>query len=576
MRLARMNDFNPRVQLDWNRPPRKFFFAPGVDAGLWTVGPLPKMWEKRAKGRVAATSVSRYDKFTAAIDDYVASTFQDRLFRSGLVMRTVPVVLEEVTTERQFLAVGGKHLLNGAAGTRLRNKYAWANKGTFDADAETEAYFADLRAADPVPPVWQGETTALDFVIDTRNAFNFYHFATETLGQLTLVDRDDFTGRVLIHSDRPEVKPFIRDWIDAIFPRLRGRVEILSGSHAYTRCLSVLNARQLWYQSGPGAIAGLEEEAPETPYWRGRNPDRKSMLILDMNSCDDTLLALRATALARIEGGDWGHLPRRFWVGRRSDRERPMWGEDGLTDELRARDFAVIYMEDYSPLEQVALLSRAEVMISYHGAAFANMLFAAPETHCIEIGTYQTARFRWRDFMPHTIASGCRYTSLFADFNVDDPAEGPEIRSRPLEAVRLGAQGRAKVLGYVDAILGTAVVHDTDWMTRIAMCLGRTGDTDALERLLDAHPAAAAADPDLLILRANCHLDRGDEAAALILLEAAWEATGDRPFLLERLILLCDRAGVVAPWEELHRRRYPKRAGVLDQKLKRQRRLSGQ
>ena len=569
-----MNDFNPRVQLDWNRPPRDFFFAPGVDAGLWITAPLPKMWEKRAKGRIAATSVSEYAKFDDAIEDHIASTFKDRLFKAGLLMRTVPVVMENVTTEGHFLAIHGRHVLNGAAGTRLRNKYCWANEGYFDADAQTEAYFADLRAADPVPPVWTGGTQGLDFVIDTRNAFNFYHFLSETLGQLCLVDHDDFAGRVLIHSDRPEVKPFILAWIEQIFPRLAGRVEILSGSQSYDRCLSALNARQLWYQTGPRAIDGLEEEAPETPFWRGRNSDRKSMLILDMNSCDDTLLALRETALARIEGGDWSHLPRRFWVGRRSDRERPMWGEDDLTDALRARGFEVVHMEDFSPLEQVALLSRAEIMMSYHGAAFANMLFAAPETHCIEIGTYQTARFRWRDFMPHTLASGCRYTSLFADFNVDDPEEGPEIRSRPLHAVRLGPEGRAKVLSYVDAILGEVRVNDDIWLARIAACLGRTGDTAALERLLDGHPKQAMADPDLLILRANCHLDRGDDVPARLLLERAWEATGDRPFLLERLILLYDRAGVKAPWEELHRRKYPKRAGVLGQKLKRQRKLA--
>ncbi|WP_281824167.1 glycosyltransferase family 61 protein [Jannaschia rubra] len=567
-----MNGFNPRVQLDWRRPPQEFFFAPGVDAGLWTTAPLPQMWERRPKGRIAAASVSDYDKFRTATRDYVTSTFRDRIFRSGLLMRTVPVVLENVTTEGHFLAIDGKHILNGAAGTRLRNKYSWANEGHFDADAETAAHFAELRAADPVPPVWEGSIDGLDFVIDTRNAFNFYHFATETLGQLCLVDRDDFTGRVLIHSDRAEVKTFIRDWIDQIFPRLRGRVEFLSGNHSYDRCLSVLNARHLWFQTGASAIDGLEEEAPETPHWLGRVPDRKSMLVLDMNSCDDTLLLLRETALSRIEGGDWSHLPRRFWVGRKSQRHRPMKGEAALTRALAKRGFEIVYFEDYSPLEQVALLAQAEIMMSYHGAGFANMLFASPETHCIEIGTHQTCRFRWRDFLPHTIASGCRYTSLFADFNVDDPAEGPPIRSRPLQAVRLGPDGQRKVLAYVDAILGQVRIDDPDWLAEVARMLARTGDTDALARLLDGHPNQTMADPDMMVQRANLHLAAGDPIAARLLLERAWEMTGNRPFLLERLVLLCERLGVEAPWAKLHAARYPQRAGLLEQKLQRQRR----
>lgn len=567
-----MPDGKPRVQLDWDRPPEEFFFAPGVDPGLWTLAPLPEMWSKTAKGRIAAAAVSEYAKFADPIESHIDTHFKRRSFRSGIVLETVPVVLESLRTNGHFLEVKGKYLLTGAAGTRLRNRYHWYNDGTRDADGDTIAYFDSLQKSDPVPPVWDSDTTDLDFVIDARNGFNFYHFATETLGQLALVDHDGFTGHVYIHCDRDEVKPFIAAWVDAIYPRLRGRVEFRSGQHAYDRCLSALNARHLWYQSGPTVMDGLDAEAPDTHYWKGREADRMGLMVLAMNSADAMLLRLRETALKLIEGQDWSHLPRRFWVGRKSNRVRPMWGEDALADALAERGFKTVYFEDYTPLEQVALMANAEVMMSYHGAGFANMLFAHPDTHCIEIGTLQTCLHRWQDFMPHTLVSGCRYTSLFADFNVDDPAEGPPIASRPLHAVRLGDGGRARVLDYVDAILGYVTIPDEDWLARIAQCLGRTGDTDALQRLLEAHPQQVMANPDLMILRANIYLDEGDERSARTLLERAWEATGDRPFLLERLILLYDRAGLPAPWAELHRDRYPKRAGVLGRKLRQQRR----
>lgn len=564
----------PRVELDYSKPPRDFFFAPGVDAGLWTTAPLPEMWTTHAPGRIAAASVAEHAPFAEQIESHIHTHFRRRTFKKALELKTVPVVLEDLTTEGHFLAVGNKYLLTGAAGTRLRNRYAWYHDHPEAADAATAAYFAELQATDPVPPIWDGTRDGLDFVIDARNPFNFYHFATEALCLLCAVDRDDFGGRVFIHCDRSDVKPFIQAWVDQIFPRLVDRVSFLSGQHRYDRCLSLLNARHLYYQSGPAVMADVDEIAPPSHYWKGRDPDRMSLSVLAMNSCDEMLLRLRKTALARIEGGDWDHLPRRFWVGRKSNRVRPMAGEEALATALAERGFRIIYFEDYSPLEQVALMARAEVMMSYHGAGFANMLFAAPETHCIEIGHLQTCLFRWQDFMPHTIVSGCRYTSLFADFNVDTPQGEVEIRSRPLLAVQLGDAGRRRVLSYVDAILGDTREADTEWAARIADMLARTGDDAALLRFLDGHPDMVADDPDLLIHRANLHLDAAEDVAGRALLERAWEATGDRPFLLERLVLLYDRAGLPAPWEDLHRQRYPRRSGVLGKKLRRQRRLS--
>ncbi len=573
--MADTKDRKPRVEIDYSPPPRDFFFAPGVDRGLWTVQPLPSMYDTRPLGRVAAASVAEHAPWVEQIESHIATHFRRRTFKKALVLKTVPVVLKNLSSKGHFLAVNGKYLLTGAAGTRLRNRYAWYANDPVTADGQTAEWFAELQAADPVPPLWEGTTDGLDFVIDARNPFNFYHFATEALCLLCCVDHDGFAGRIFIHCDRSDVKPFIQAWVDDLFPRLVGRVTFLSGEHRYDRCLSVLNARHLYYQSGPSVMDDVDDVAPQTHYWKGRNPDRLSLSVLAMNSCDEMLLRLRETALRRIEGRDWSHLPRRFWVGRKSNRVRPMDGEDALTAALAERGFQVIYFEDYSPLEQVALMARAEIMMSYHGAGFANMLFAAPETHCIEIGHYQTCLYRWPDFMPHTIVSGCRYSSLFADFNVETAQEDVEIRSRPLLAVRLGNDGRRKVLAYVDAILGHVREPDPAWLGAMAEMLSRTGDNAALERLLDGHPAAVEADPDLLIFRANLHLDAGDERAGRLLLERAWEATGDRPFLLERLILLYDRAGITAPWAKLHRKQFPDRSGVLGRKLKRQRRTIG-
>ena len=555
----------------WTTPPEEFFFCPGRDRGLHLLAPLPLMWRNLPRARLAGASVSESPEIAERIESHVETHFKRRSFRAGIEMATVPVMAENLVADGHFLSIGGKWLLSGAAGTRLRNRYAWKNEGVRDADAETIAFFDAVQAeAPPAPPVTSLPTGALPFVVDARNGTNFYHFLTETLGQLCLVDTDDFTGEVFIHLKGEEVRDFIRAWVDQIFPRLVGRVHFETGRKTYDRALTVLNARHYYYQCGADVIPSLDHLAPDTHFWKGRSADRNSQGVLAMNSCDQMLLRLREKALERVADGNWDHLPRRFWVGRKSERQRDMAGESELVEEMRRRDFAVVYFEDLSPLEQVAIMSRAEVMASYHGAGFANMLFAGENTHCIEVGTLQTCLFRWQDFMPHVLASGCRYTSLFGDYNIPDPEEADERRGKSLAPVALGKAGQARALGFIDAILGRVRVASLKRFTELAELLSRLEDHGALRRLFETHRGVEKKDPDLMILWANALEGTSDTAGAFDALTAAWEMTGDRPFLLERLILLgCEIGRDTGPFETHHAARYPKRNALLERKIRR-------
>ncbi|GIT89815.1 hypothetical protein JANAI62_07010 [Jannaschia pagri] len=557
----------------WTLPPEEFFFCPGRDPGLSVLSPLPQMWRTIPKARLAAGSVSEAPHITARILSHVETHFKRRTFRAGLEMATVPVVVDDLLADGHFLSVRGKWLMTGAAGTRLRNRYAWKNEGGRDVEAETSAYFAQIQTDDPPPPPVDTRPTGdLPFVVDARNGTNFYHFLTETLGQLWVVDHDDFAGDVHIHLKGEEVRPFLLDWVEALYPRLRGRVHVQTDQTRYRRALTVLNGRHYYYQTGPSVMPSMDHLAPDSHFWKGRDPDRNSLAVLAMNSCDEMLVRMRETAHALIAGGDWTHLPRRFWVGRKSERQRDMAGEAPLVEALGKRGFATVYFEDLSPLEQVAIMARAEVMIGYHGAGFANMVFAGEDTHCIELGTLQTCLFRWQDFMPLALASRCRYTSLFADYNLDDPEEDvDERRGKALAPVALGQMGRAKVLGFVDAILGRVRVANMERLSELADMLSRLEDHGALTRLLDAHPGAERQNVDLMILRANALQGLGDPGAAFDALAHAWERTGDRPFLLERLILLGREIGRdTDALERSHAATFEKRAFILARKLRRQ------
>ncbi|MFN7225598.1 MAG: glycosyltransferase family 61 protein, partial [Paracoccaceae bacterium] len=166
--------------------------------------------------------------------------------------------------------------------------------------------------------------------------------------------------------------------------------------------------------------------------------------------------ALRSRALKALNGHDFRHLPKRFYIARSPGhaRMRQMRGEAALTDLLDAFGFARIHFEDLAPLEQIALMAQAEVMVSPHGAGFANMLFANPKATVIEIGTLQTVQSRWADFWPVANASGCRYVSFVADHDTPTPSDVPDFAATGISAAHLTDRGLGRVMAFVASLCG--------------------------------------------------------------------------------------------------------------------------
>ena len=134
-------------------------------------------------------------------------------------------------------------------------------------------------------------------------------------------------------------------------------------------------------------------------------------------------------------------LARRIFVVRDPQNEainqRRFLGQDALWDRLRVLGFEKVYFERLSPLEQVATMNAAEVVVSAHGAFFANMMFADPGAHVIEIGSIQTQFHRWGDFLGNAHVANCRYSVVFADLAQADPSVVPPITDG-LIGVRVG------------------------------------------------------------------------------------------------------------------------------------------
>ena len=72
-------------------------------------------------------------------------------------------------------------------------------------------------------------------------------------------------------------------------------------------------------------------------------------------------------------------------------------------------------------------MNAARVIVSAHGAFFANMMFAHPDAHVIEIGSVQTQFHRWGDFLGNAHVARCRYSVVFADLAQQDPSVIPPI-----------------------------------------------------------------------------------------------------------------------------------------------------
>ncbi|MDO9639238.1 MAG: glycosyltransferase family 61 protein [Pseudotabrizicola sp.] len=537
-----------RNQADHAAEPEALFLNPARDPGVGFVVPPAFWWHLRDRGVIEGFAASDDEAMNTRIEAHLRQVKRHRAFTQVAEVNVVPVLLEDAAFRKSYATAGGKALLNGAAGARLLNRFGWDRPG-MDAEAALGRYFADCQAVNagavlPLGVVPDG----VDFAIDCRNTFNYFHFLTETLSQLCVLDGMAFTGRVFIHfPNHPEkTRTFVRGFIDALFPELAGRVVLERAPKDYTRVLSAFSFQWTYFQMPPSVIGSLDGLAQSDLSWHGHRATRSSRAVLAMNTVESTLLALRARALRAIAGRDVSHLPKRVYITRASGhaRDRQMQGETALVELLEAFGFKALAFEDLTPLDQIALMAGAEVMVSAHGAGFANMLFASPQCTVIEIGTLQTAQIRWGDFWPVAHASRCRYVSFIADHACDTPLEVPDFTTAGIVPVRLSDKGLGRVMGFVAALCGHIPrLHRAADVTRLAGQLLRAGHPDRAEVMLAQHADMRSGNLDLCLAQADLHKARGEWHAELIALHAAWAADPTRWQTLAQVLWCARRIG---------------------------------
>lgn len=531
-------------KVDFSLPPEELFLNPASDPGFLPIDPPDFFWRAQPRARILGFSASQHEEIAKKIEGFVAYSTRHKMFSKAVEFNSIPVLLENARFKKSFVTASGRGLLSGAAGMRLQNRYLWANEDqSFDADLRLADYFERCQAVNPESLFlsYAGSIPDVPFAVDCRNTFNYFHFLTESLCQLSTIEDIGSARPIFMHfpNQIEKTRGFTRSFVDALYPELQDRVVFERAPKSYDRVLCSYNLMNSYYHYPDALVPSVDPLIASRTLWKGKHAVRASQGVLAMNAVDRNLYRLRERGLQAISGKDFSYLPRRFWVARESSqaRERSMEGEDELLEILQLFGFQKVSFETLKPLEQIALMANAEVMMSYHGAGFANMLFANPKAHILELGTLQTAMFRWGDFWRLANVSGCNYVSFFADFAKDNQLIEPNFAEDGILPVSLSGHGLAVVMSFLVSLLGHVPTYkQVSDVQRVAQQLNLIGAAERTWDLFQKHPGVEEGNANLCLILAECHRQRGDSRAELAALKRAHQFDLRRSHTLMQVI----------------------------------------
>lgn len=542
-----------RNKIDLAADPRALFLNPWRDQGLKLLA-APEFFCREIKGAVIeGFAVSAHAEINAKIRSFVAHSKRHKQFQGVIETNAVPVVLDHASFRKSHVLADDKLILSGASATRLFNTFRWENERT-DADpiATLNTYLEECRTQNAGKSLAIENTFIepdLDFAVECRNTFNYYHFMTESLSQLCVLDAVGFQGNVYFHFPNQEEKHrnFADAFVEALFPEFAARVFFERAPKDYDLVLTSFDMLGAIGQMPREDVADIAKIAPQASVVGSV----EFQPVLAMNSVSSAILALRTRALAAVAKYDFSYLPKRFFVGRgdAQSRSRPLGGEDLLLEQLERFGFEYVVFEELQPLEQIALMAGAEVMISHHGAGFTNMMFAAPEAYVIEMGTLQTALHRWADFWPLANAAQCRYISFFADFNSEDPLTEPHFSTDGIVPTAVSPAAVSQISAFILTVLGHApTMTSTASLGMLGRRVLRAEAPARAVELLEKHSAMVTKNATLCLLRADCHKALDEPKSELVALEQAYAADSARWQTLVRIIWCanrCERPSVI-------------------------------
>ncbi|AEM42000.1 hypothetical protein KVU_2161 [Ketogulonicigenium vulgare WSH-001] len=393
-------------------------FDPTRDKGIHlfpgSTMPLPQKVERARVDYIIATEDPGQ---AGALRTAMLNKKDQALIDGDLLLPSVPLVVENFTYEARLPRVNGKLLLSGASGRRVRKRLLWGDRAG-EQDRMTVAQLTEaISRPNAVIPTAQQPREMLEklpFVIEMKNATNFYHFTSETLIYFSLYRKFALTGPIhIITADPKPPSAFVVESIRLFYPELLDRVSFRNKEIAYNRAIIPFNLQHYFSH-----LRDLASPPRETKFVSGDYPEPQyeNMKAIAWGARDEALYLHRVGA---VEIPSETPIRKRIYVGRKSGKSRNIVGEDELIARLETLGFKTLYFEDYTPLEQAQIMQGVDIMISGHGAGFTNMLYAKKGATLIEISHLQTARHRFGDFHMHAGVSGARHIHFFADHDFD-------------------------------------------------------------------------------------------------------------------------------------------------------------
>ncbi len=528
--------------------PEDVLFVPGADRGIFFLAPPRGFWRPVPVGQIAGVGVSAHPEIAAKIWLQISLRQRSGTFGRALAFPTAVAVLTDVTFDGPQPRIGSKWLATGAAAHRIRNALAInAAVGYRAARQSVDAFLTEKRQTAFDMPIWNDPGNLPKVAaIWSGNPKNYFHFLTETIPQIHVLASSGLAFDTLnLHCRSTKVSGFAMAMIADYFPALAPKVRFLSGTQTYDRVLSTFSFN-VWYPEGPATDAPVETEAEA-------DIDAENMDLgpagkvgkAGAAACDQALMDFRSQAISvaeRIHGND--DFSDKIFVKRKpgQSRDRKTAMEDVLEERLAAEGFRTVHFEDHSPLQQVALMHRAQQVVASHGAGLANMIFAAPQTAVVEIGTLQTCRSRWGNFVPLAHVATCSYSNIFVDFNKTDALIEPDFTVESIVPPALSQMSIDAISDYSRYCTsadfsGATGVSAYLYLSRLFNS-GQEAEAFARTRRMELTDGAGL---EVLSLAAKIFDAKGEHRLLLDCLEVVARISKPRKERFERLAWLCSR-----------------------------------
>lgn len=183
-------------------------------------------------------------------------------------------------------------------------------------------------------------------------SWNYYHLIYDILAKLQKISEFDIASNIPILIDSNCLKTQQYQELFTLLNNNNRTIIIVDKGIRY-------HVKQLYHFSCPNIIP----------------PD-----LIDSNSlkAEDVLIDLEAISFLRsnlLKNSSGKSFPKRFFISRSKASGRRNYNEEEVFSILEKHDFKMIFPEDYSIIDQIALFNNAEFIAGGAGAAFTNLLF---------------------------------------------------------------------------------------------------------------------------------------------------------------------------------------------------------